>query len=160
MQIHPLSPIMDINTKILILGSFPSIKSRGEVFYYAHPQNRFWKVLAKVVEDELPITNEEKIKFLCRHHIGLWDIVHSCEIKGSSDASIRDVKVNDIQQLTRGSSIELIVLHGKTAANLFKKYVNLDVRTVCVPSTSPANAAMSLEKLTIVWKENLKSSII
>jgi hypoxanthine-DNA glycosylase len=154
MIIHPIEPIYDKNSKMLILGSFPSVKSREQGFFYGHPQNRFWKVLAAVFADEVPVTIPEKKAFLLRNHIAVWDVIHSCEIQGSSDSSIRNVTANDLHTILEVADIQNIFVNGKTAEKLYKKYIE----PVCgrpafyLPSTSPANAAWSLERLTEAWR--------
>lgn len=151
---HPIPPVFDEKSEILILGSFPSVKSREQGFFYGHPQNRFWKVTAAVFEEEVPVSIEEKREFLLRNHIALWDVIESCEIEGSADSSIKNVKVNDLSKILKNSRISLLFVNGKTAENLYNKYVfpNLGKECVCLPSTSPANAAWSLEKLIGAWK--------
>lgn len=146
---HPFGPFVQKDSRILILGSFPSVKSRETEFYYGHPQNRFWKVLANVVNDEVPVSVEEKKAFLIRHHIALWDAIDSCTLVGSSDASIRDQKPSDLPSLLQDSAIEKILVNGKTAERIIRKaYPDLPVPVIALPSTSPANAAWTLEKLT------------
>ena len=154
MPVHPIAPVFDKDSKVLILGSFPSVKSREEGFFYGHPQNRFWKVTSKVFGDELPVTIDEKKAFLIRNHIALWDVIGSCEIDGSSDSSIRDVTVNDLSVILDTADIRAIFLNGKKAEQYYLKYLFpvLKRDAVCLPSTSPANAAWSLDKLTDAWK--------
>ena len=148
---HPFGPYVDANSKILILGSFPSVKSRAQNFYYGHPQNRFWKVLAACVDDHVPSSLDEKKEFLSSHQIALWDVIDSCDITGSSDASIRNAVPTDISDLLRKTNIQKILVNGKTAAKLFQRYwPELDF--IALPSTSAANAAMSLEQLMIEYK--------
>ena len=139
---------------MLILGSFPSVKSREEGFFYGHPQNRFWKVTSQVFGEELPVTIDEKKAFLIRNHIAVWDVIGSCEIEGSSDSSIRNVTVNDLSVILDTADIRAIFLNGKKAEQYYKKYIfpALKRDAVCLPSTSPANAAWSLDKLTDAWK--------
>lgn len=145
MEYHTIKPFYNKDSKILILGSFPSIKSREAGFYYAHPQNRFWKVLSNIFNE----TIENKQEFLKKNHIALFDVCASCEIKGSSDASIKEVVPNDISEILESSEIKIIFLNGKTAANLYKKYMqDIKIPSVVLPSTSPANATFNLEKLT------------
>lgn len=153
MIMHPISPVFDRESRILILGSFPSVKSREAGFFYGHPQNRFWKVLAAVYEDALPETIEEKRAFLLRHHVAVWDVIASCEITGSSDASIRDVTPNDLRVILASADIQAIYVNGKTAYRYYQKYTQETIgrEAVCLPSTSPANAAWSLERLVRVW---------
>lgn len=116
---HNIGPFFDEKSNILILGSFPSVKSREENFYYANKQNRFWKVLAQVFKDQVPESESEKKDFLTAHGIALWDVIASCEILGSSDASIKDVKASDISLILENAPIEKLVLNGKKAAQLF-----------------------------------------
>ena len=152
---HPIPPVYDENSEILILGSFPSVKSREQGFFYGHPQNRFWKVTAAVFEEEVPESIEEKRAFLLRNHIALWDVIESCEIEGSADSSIKNVKVNDLTKILKKTRISLLFVNGKKAENLYNRYVfpKLGIKCICLPSTSPANAAFSLEKLTEEWKK-------
>ncbi len=154
MLVHPIAPVFDKDSKILILGSFPSVKSREEGFFYGHPQNRFWKVTSQVFGEELPVTIDEKKAFLIRNHIAVWDVIGSCEIEGSSDSSIRNVTVNDLSVILDTADIRAIFLNGKKAEQYYKKYIfpALKRDAVCLPSTSPANAAWSLDKLTDAWK--------
>mgnify|MGYP005808180085 FL=1 len=145
MKEHTIPPFYNSDSKVLILGSFPSVKSREEGFYYAHPQNRFWKVLASIFNEEIT----DKKAFLKKHQIALFDVCASCEIKGSSDASIKKVIPNDIKKLIKESEIKVILLNGKTATNLFEKWMkDIEIPTISLPSTSPANATYSLDKLT------------
>lgn len=154
MPIHPIAPVFDKDSKVLILGSFPSVRSREEGFFYGHPQNRFWKVTSQIFGEELPVTIDEKKAFLIRNHIALWDVIGSCEIDGSSDSSIRDVTVNDLSVILGTADIRAIFLNGKKAEQYYLKYLFpiLKRDAVCLPSTSPANAAWNLEKLITVWK--------
>ena len=216
-HIHEFGPVFDRNSRILILGSFPSVKSREQQFYYGHPQNRFWKVIAALTGEPLPETIEEKRALLLAHGIALWDVIASCEIAGSSDSSIRNVVPNAIPQLLAETGIQAVFGNGAKACELYEKYVLPETggcqktafRQMCVPiydcfdsnegdvvdlcrlnsvqnrrevgradggnefldtftgvpihrlpSTSPANAAYSLERLTACWepvRENLKS---
>ena len=156
-QNHEFPPVYDENSEILILGSFPSVKSREMQFFYGHPQNRFWKVMAQVLHENVPQTIPEKKEMLLRHHIALWDVIASCDIAGSSDSSIRNVKVNDIQSILKNSKIQAIYANGAKAYRLFQRYVT-DVEGYPLhqlPSTSPANAAWSFERLCEAWKEIL-----
>lgn len=147
--IHPLKSIFDSRSEVLILGSFPSVISRKQNFYYANPTNRFWKVMSIVFEEEI-IDREQ---FLLKHHIALWDVIYSCRIQGSSDASIKDVKVNDIESILNKSSIHTIFTTGKKAEMLYQKYVDLDIECICLPSTSSANARMNLDALVEQYKQ-------
>ena len=150
---HTFEPVFNSDSKILILGSFPSVKSRENHFYYGHPQNRFWKVLAQIFEAEVPQTIEEKKKFLLEHHIAVWDVIESCTIIGSSDSSIKDVVVNDFSKVLEYSAIEKIYVNGGKAYELYHKYAEKQtgIGAVKLPSTSPANAAWNLEKLCRAW---------
>ncbi len=152
--LHTISPVYDESSRILILGSFPSVKSRESGFFYGHPQNRFWKVLSAVFEDSLPQTNEEKTAFLKRHHIALWDVIASCEIRGSSDQSIKNAVPNDLSIILENAQIQTIFTNGGTATRLYARYLQkmTGQEAVSLPSTSPANAAYSLSALTDAWK--------
>ena len=151
---HPFPPLYNENSKILILGSFPSVKSREKMFFYGHPQNRFWKVLSSVFGCAVPETIEEKKKLLLENGVALWDVIASCEITGSSDNSIRNVKVNDLSKILEEADIRQIFVNGKTAEKYFKKYTKdlINKDAVCLPSTSPANASWSVERLVEKWK--------
>ncbi|MBO4458585.1 MAG: DNA-deoxyinosine glycosylase [Butyrivibrio sp.] len=153
--IHPFPPLYDNDSKILILGSFPSVKSREEMFFYGHPQNRFWKVIANIFNEPVPMTIEEKKALLHRNHIALWDVIKSCDIKGSSDSSITNVIANDLSEILEGADIQKIIVNGKTAEKNFNKYTRdaIGRDAICMPSTSPANAAWSLERLSEAWSQ-------
>lgn len=155
MQIHPFEPIYDENSKILILGSFPSVRSRADGFYYGHPQNRFWKVLSFLLNEEMPKTNEEKRALLLRSGIALWDVIASCEIENSSDSTIRQAKPNDLSEIFKTADIRRVYTNGKTADRLYRKYHEREA--VCLPSTSPANAAWTLERLQRAWQVILET---
>ena len=158
---HPFPPLYDKNSQVLILGSFPSIKSREQMFFYGHPQNRFWKVIAGVFQEKTPETIEEKKYFVLSHHLALWDVIAECDIVGSSDSSIRNVKANDLSEILENAPIQKIIVNGKTAEKLYKKYIEpvTGITAVVMPSTSPANAAWRLEKLTEVWGQELQADI-
>ena len=153
--LHPIPPFFDKDSKILILGSFPSVKSREQMFFYGHPQNRFWKVIARVFEDEVPVTIPEKKAFLTKHHIAMWDVIGSCDIEGSSDSSISNVVANDLSEILDHSEVKRIFVNGKTAEKYYKRYIEPKTgkKAVCLPSTSPANAAWDLENLYAAWRE-------
>ncbi len=155
MIIHPISPVFDEHSEILILGSFPSVKSREEGFFYGHPRNRFWQVMARVTGEKVPGSTEEKKAFLLRQRIALWDVIHSCEITGSSDASIRNVTVNDLSIILDRADIREICVNGRTAERFYRKYAQSGTGrpAICLPSTSPANAAWSLERLAEAWQK-------
>lgn len=150
---HTFEPVFDSESKILILGSFPSVKSRENNFFYGHPQNRFWKVMANVLEWEVPTTIEEKRKMLLKNHVAVWDVIASCSIQGSSDTSIKDVVVNDFSKILKNSKVERIYVNGGKAYELYHKYAEkvTGIKATKLPSTSPANAAWNLEKLTNAW---------
>ena len=154
MIIHPISPVFDRDSRVLILGSFPSVKSREAGFFYGHPQNRFWKVTAAVFGEDVPRTIEDKKAFLLRNRIAVWDVIHSCEIEGSSDASIRNVVANDLRVILDAAPIEAICVNGKTALKYYEKYIQPTIHrpAICLPSTSPANAAWNTERLVAEWK--------
>lgn len=146
---HPFPPLFDCDSKILILGSFPSVKSREENFFYGHPQNRFWKVMAAVLDEDVPKSIEDKRSMLLRHNIALWDSIASCEIEGSSDASIDKVVPNDLTPIFARANIQAVFCNGKKAHELYRKHIEpmIGRKALCLPSTSPANASWSLEKL-------------
>ncbi len=144
-----LTPVYDENAKVLILGSFPSVKSREQNFFYGHPQNRFWKVLPSLFGEEVHSV-EEKKAFLLRHHIALWDVIDSCDIEGSSDVSIGNVKANDLTTILRAAPIKAIFCNGAASKKWYDKLLRdaLGREAVQLPSTSPANAKSSLADLT------------
>ena len=151
---HPIPPVYDENSRVLILGSFPSVKSREQGFFYGHPQNRFWRVTAAVFGDETPVTVPERRAFLLRHGVALWDVIAACEITGSADASIRNPEINDLRPILEAAPIRAIFVNGQTAAKLYRRYAEpLTGRPAYpLPSTSPANAAWSLERLIEAWR--------
>jgi len=150
---HPFEPVYDANSNVLILGTFPSVKSREYHFYYGHPQNRFWKVIAALTKSELPTTLEAKKVLLLTHGIAIWDVIHSCDIIGSSDSSIKNVVPMDFSTILAQSRITRIFANGATAAKLYQTYCekSTGIPIIQLPSTSPANAAFSLEKLLETW---------
>lgn len=150
MEIHTIEPVFDENSKILVLGSFPSVKSREANFFYGHPRNRFWKVVSSVIGEESPVTTEEKKAFLLRNNIAVWDVIKSCDIEGSSDSSIKNVTPNNLNVILEKADIKQIFANGNTAYKLFLKY-NSGMDAVKLPSTSPANAAFNLERLVESW---------
>ena len=151
---HEFPPVYDGNSRILILGSFPSVKSREQQFYYGHPQNRFWKVLAAVLGAEIPEDAQERIVFLHEHRIALWDVIEECDIIGSSDASIRNVVPTDLRRILNAADIRRIYVNGGTAHRLYQRYQQkaCGMEAVRLPSTSPANAAWTLERLIEAWQ--------
>lgn len=151
--IHPICPVYNESSEILILGSFPSVKSRENGFFYGHPQNRFWKVISAICECQIPESIEDKRKMLIKNHIAVWDVIHSCEITGSSDSSIKNVTINDISEIIDKSHIKNIYTNGKKADELYKKYIYPlnNLKAICLPSTSPANAVWRLDRLIEAW---------
>ncbi len=153
-QVHTLAPVYDERSEVLILGSFPSVKSRESGFYYAHPQNRFWKLLAALYEADEPRTNDARQAFLLDRRIALWDVIQSCEITGSGDASIRSAVPNDLTPLLRSAEIRRIFANGRTAEALYRRFL-LPVcgrEITALPPTSPANAAYTMERLLAAWR--------
>ena len=150
---HQFAPVYDDSSRILILGTFPSVKSRENRFFYGHPQNRFWKVTAGLTGEPVPQSIEEKKHLLLAHHIAIWDVVSQCDIEGSSDSSIRNVVPADLSAILRDSQVKAIFANGSTAARLYDKYqkkqTGMEIRTL--PSTSPANASYSLQRLLQAW---------
>ena len=161
-QVHPIPPCYDEGSRVLILGSFPSVKSREAAFFYGHPQNRYWKVIARVCGENDPAVTDPprpenipaKREFLRRHHIAMWDTIGSCTITGSSDSSIRDVVPNDLSVILDAAPVRQIFCNGTASFDLYRKHI-LPVtgrEAVKLPSTSPANAAWSPERLYEAWK--------
>ena len=151
--VHPFEPVFDSRSRILVLGSLPSVLSRENRFYYGHPQNRFWRVLAAVFAQPIPETIDEKTAMLLRNRVALWDAVAECDVTGSSDASIKNVKPTDLARIFDAAAIEAVFANGQTAAKYYERYQKpLYGRPITVlPSTSPANAAWSLERLIDAW---------
>lgn len=156
-EIHPIPPLYSKNSEILILGSFPSVKSRENEFFYAHPQNRFWKVLSAVFNSPLPQNTDEKKELVLKNKLALFDVIKQCEIKGSGDSTIKNVIPNDLSPIIESSNIKHIFLNGKTAEKYYKRYIApiIDIEFTTLPSTSPANAAYSLDRLIEEWKKLL-----
>lgn len=152
--VHTIPPLYDSHSRVLLLGSIPSPKSREAGFYYAHPQNRFWRVLAAVLGEEIPQTVEEKRAMCLTHHVALWDTIARCDIAGASDLSIRNAEPNDIGKLVRESEITRIFATGGKSAELYRKLIEpqLHIPIMQLPSTSPANAAWSLERLIEAYR--------
>ena len=150
---HPFGPLFSPDSRILILGSFPSVKSREQNFFYGHPQNRFWKVIAAVYGEKVPLSVPEKKALILDHGLALWDSIASCVITGSSDASIRDVRPNDLRIILDSCSIERIYCNGRKSHEMYERYILPETgrEAGCLPSTSPANAQWSLEKLVGAW---------
>ena len=153
-MIHPIPPTWDAESEVLILGSFPSVRSRESGYFYGHPQNRFWKVLAAVFGQPVPAGMDEKRRFLLQNQLAVWDVIASCRISGSADSSIRDAKPNDISMILEGAGIRNIFCNGWTSFQLYNRYLlpRTEREAICLPSTSPANAAWSLDRLIDAWK--------
>ena len=157
MIIHPFKPVIFKESRVLILGSFPSVKSREVDFYYGNKNNRFFKILEVIFDEKIGESKEEKIDFLKRHKIALFDVVKSCEIVGSSDSSISVKEVNDIGKLIENTDIEKILLNGKKAFEIFQKYIKIDkIKYFYIPSSSPANASFSLDRLVFEYRKQLE----
>ena len=155
--VHPFPPLFDTRSRVLILGSFPSVKSREQMFFYGHPQNRFWRVMAAVLGCEIPQTIPEKREMLLSHGVALWDSIARCEIAGSADVSISAVVPNDLSPIFAAAEIRQVFCNGKKSHEMYRRYLEAQTgrEAICLPSTSPANAAWSLERLTRVWSEAL-----
>lgn len=159
MQIkHTLEPIYNENSKVLILGSIPSVKSREEGFYYAHPRNKFWKVLGQLYEEDIDNDKEVKIKFLKRHYIALFDVLQSCDINASSDSSIKNPVVNDFSPILNKAKIKAIFTTGQKAYSLYQKYCypQTKIKAILLPSTSPANCSKGIEEKLIFEYQKIK----
>lgn len=156
--IHTFEPVCNSESYLLILGSFPSVKSRENQFYYGHPQNRFWKVAAGIFGEKIPVTIEEKRTFLLRNHLAVWDVIASCDIIGSSDSSIKNVKANDMDVILKQADIRAIFANGDKAYRLFLKYCKREGQpgVYKLPSTSPANAAWKVDQLIQTWGEKIR----
>lgn len=154
---HPFGPVVDRGCDILILGSFPSVKSRENAFYYGHPQNRFWRMMAAVLDEETPVSVSQKKAMLLRHGIALWDVIASCDIEGSSDASVRNAVPVDITAVTDIAPIRQVICNGALAGKLYRQHLMpiLGIEAMVLPSTSPANAAWSLPRLIQAWGQAL-----
>lgn len=157
---HTFEPVYDENSKILILGSLPSVKSREQGFYYGHPQNRFWKVLAKLLNWKEPVTIEEKKKMLLENKIAVWDVLESCDIQGSSDSSIKNPVAADIPGLLQKTNIRKIYVNGTTAGKYYKKYIlpKTGMEAIVLQSTSPLNCRYNLDKLAENWSVILQET--
>ena len=161
--IHPIPPLYDSTSRVLILGSLPSVKSREQMFFYGHPQNRFWPLIARLLGEPEPVQTDVEAKraLAIKHHIALWDSIYSCDIKGSSDSSIRNVVPTDLAPILAAADIKHVYCNGKTSWNYYHRYQeqSLGVPATALPSTSPANAAWSMDRLAEAWRvilEDLK----
>ena len=156
---HPFDPVVSPESRILILGSFPSVKSREQGFYYGHPQNRFWRVLAEVYGEPTPMTVPDRRALILRHGLALWDVIASCEITGSSDASVRNAVPVEIARVLRTADIQTVICNGALSGKLYTKYLQpvTGIAALTLPSTSPANAAWTLPRLLTAWRGALIS---
>lgn len=152
--VHPFPPLFDSESRSLILGSFPSVKSREEMFFYGHPQNRFWRLIAALYGEDTPSTVEEKTALILRHRLALWDSIQSCTITGSSDSSVRDVVPNDLSVIFENSRVDRVFCNGALSHKMYMKYIypRTGIAAVKLPSTSPANAAFGMERLLQAWQ--------
>lgn len=152
--IHSIEPVFDTESRVLILGTMPSPKSREVQFYYGHPQNRFWRVLAAVLGEEVPQSVPEKKTMLLRHRIALWDVLAECEITGASDSSIRNPVANDLSVILDHAPVQAVFTTGATAWKLYTRLQkpHTGIEAVRLPSTSPANCAVKMEALTEAYK--------
>lgn len=155
MIVHPVEALFDKNSEVLILGTFPSVKSREDKFFYAHPKNRFWRVMARLCDSAVPETIDDKKRLMLNNNFALWDVIHSCDVEGSADSSIKNVVPNDISEILQHSKVSRIFVNGRKAESLYKKYIepNTGIKAVCLPSTSPANASWSEDRLAEYWKQ-------
>ena len=152
--IHPIPPTYDEKSEILILGSFPSLKSREMMYFYGHPQNRFWKVVARLFDEDIPLTVDERRSFLLRNHIAAWDVIGECDIIGSSDSSIGNVKPNDLSSIFKAADIRNVYVNGRKAEEMYIRFQEAKTgkKAICLPSTSPVNAAWTFDRLLQAWK--------
>lgn len=155
---HPFPPVMDEHSRILILGSFPSVASREDGFFYGHPRNRFWPMLAAIYGEGVPCSRADKQALLLRHGLALWDVIASCSIQGSADATVRNAVPVDIRRVLSAAPIERIICNGALAGKLYRQYLQpvCGMEAAILPSTSPANAAWSLQRLIAAWEITLK----
>lgn len=155
--VHPFDPVVSPDSRILILGSLPSVKSREEGFYYGHPRNRFWPMLAAIFGEDCPAGNQARQELILRHGLALWDVIAECDIAGSADASVRGAMPVDISRVMEAAHIERIICNGTLAGRLYQQHLLpvTGIDAIVLPSTSPANAAWSLQKLTDAWKMHL-----
>lgn len=157
--VHPFPPLYSSDSRILILGSLPSVKSREQLFFYGHPQNRFWKMLSIILGETEPVTIDEKKNIILTHGLALWDTIYSCDIVGSSDSSIKNVVPTELTSIVEKTKINKIICNGKTSGKYYEKYQmnELGIKPVILPSTSPANAAFTLDRLVDIWRNEINS---
>ena len=152
--LHPFPPVFDASSKVLILGSFPSVASRAEGFYYGHPQNRFWRVMAHVLSAPVPMSIAEKREMLLSRGVALWDVAAACKIKGSLDSNMRGVVLNDLSVILDHAPIRAVFLNGAQADKLYRGHD--EIARARLPSTSPANAVWTLERLEKAWADAIR----
>lgn len=152
--VHPFGPLYNEESTILILGSLPSVKSREQQFFYGHPQNRYWKLIARLFDEPEPTTIEEKKTMVLKYRIAMWDTIYSCDIKGSSDSSIKNVVPTDLKTIVDNSKVTRVFCNGRTSGKYYHKYQEkiLGIPAIELPSTSPANAAWQMDRLVEAWK--------
>lgn len=155
---HEFGPFYDHDSRVLILGSIPSPKSREQGFYYGHPRNRFWTVMADILDEDFPETVEERKVMLSSHNIALWDVLASCEIRGADDSSIKNPKANDLRRIFDAADIKAVFATGKKAAALYDRFCRSTCgrNVICLPSTSPANCGCSYERLRTEYSRILE----
>ena len=155
--VHPFDPLVCPDSTTLILGSFPSVRSREQMFFYGHPRNRFWRMLAAVYAEKVPESIPEKKALVLTHHLALWDTVAQCTVTGSADASIRDIVPVDIQRILRIAPVNRVLCNGRLSGDLYHRYLEpvTGIPADVMPSTSPANAAFSLDRLIEIWRTHL-----
>ena len=153
-QLHPFPPVWDSDCRVLLLGSFPSVRSRETGFFYGHPRNRFWPLLAALLDCPVPQTVPEKRELLLQHHLALWDVLAACDIEASSDSSIRNAVPNDLLPILHGAPVRHVFCNGTTAYRLYVRYQQplTKLEAVCLPSTSPANARWQMDRLLAAWR--------
>ena len=158
---HPFDPVVSPESRVLILGSFPSVKSREQGFYYGHPQNRFWRVLSELFHEPLPPTIEAKRDLVLRHSLALWDVIASCDITGSSDASVKNAVPVDIARVMEAADIQTVICNGALSGKLYARFLQplTGIEALVLPSTSPANAAWTLSRLVDAWGAILTGEI-
>ncbi len=155
-KINSFGAVADENARVLILGSMPSVRSLEKQQFYAHPQNQFWKIMFKMLNEEYTDDYEIKKSVIVKHNIALWDVLRECERTGSMDADIKNASANDIDGfLTRHKKITYIFCNGQTAFKYFKKFINTKLPCICLPSTSPANARLKFENKYEIWRDNI-----
>ncbi len=156
--IHPFEPVYNEHSRILILGTFPSVASREENFFYGHPRNRFWHLISTLTNNDLPRSIEDKKALLLKEGIALWDVLKSCDIEKSSDSSITNPVPNDLNEIFNKARIKAVFTNGNKAQELYKKFIypKTGFQSICLPSTSPANAGYNMDRLKKEWSRILE----